>query len=372
MKRTLLLIFTMLILLCGCTAEANPIQTTPAPTPTPIPDPPAPAMAKAMTTEEKVGQLFLVQHPIYTPIEELQAYHLGGFLFFGYDFANDTIDSMSAKIAAYQNAADIPMLMAVDEEGGDVVRVSCHKQYRSAPFPSLRKLYDQGGIDAVLTTEAEKCELLASVGINLNMSPVCDITNKWGTFMRNRSLGQDADTTAEVISQIITLMNDRGMGSALKHFPGYGDNTDTHTGIATDSRTLDELEQKDLIPFRAGLDAGCGAVLMSHTVVTCLDSEYPVSLSPAAHAYLRTEMGFDGVIITDDLAMDAVTDKYSVGEAAVLAVLAGNDILCTSEYIEQYEAVLAAAQSGRIPDVLLTEAVTRVLQWKMDLGLISQ
>ena len=370
MKRTLLCILTLLLLLCGCSAEADSIQ--PTPTPSPVPDPPAVAMAKAMTTEEKVGQLFLVQHPIYTPIEELQTYHLGGFLFFGYDFANDTIDSMSAKLAAYQAAADVPMLMAVDEEGGDVVRISCHKQYRSAPFPSLRSLYDGGGTAAVLTAEAEKCDLLASVGINLNMSPVCDITNKWGSFMRSRSLGQDAQTTADVVSQIVTLMNDRSMGSALKHFPGYGDNIDTHTGIATDSRSLAELEQKDLIPFRAGMDAGCGAVLMSHTVVTCLDTEHPMSLSPAAHDYLRREMGFDGVIITDDLAMDAITDKYTAGEAAVLAVLAGNDILCTSEYIEQYEAVLAAVRSGRIPDDLLTAAVARILQWKMDLGLISQ
>ena len=370
MKRALFFILTILLLLCGCAAEDNHIQPTPAPTPTP--DPPALAMAKEMTTEEKVGQLFLVQHPIDTPIEELQAYHLGGFLFFGYDFAGDTTQSMSEKIAAYQAAADIPMLMAVDEEGGDVVRVSCHKQYRSTPFPAPRTLYNKGGAEAVLTAEEEKCALLKQVGINLNMSPVCDITNKWGAFMRSRSLGQSAETTAEVVSQTVTLMDDRGMGSVLKHFPGYGDNMDTHTGIATDSRTLTELEQKDLIPFRAGISAGCGAVLMSHTVVTCLDGEYPVSLSPAAHGYLRSELEFDGVIITDDLAMDAITDKYAPGEAAVLAILAGNDIICTSEYIEQYEAVLAAAQSGRIDHERLTEAVAHILQWKIDLGIISQ
>ena len=369
MKRTLFLIFTLLLLLWGCAAEPDSMQTTPAPTPTP--DPPALAMAKAMTTEEKVGQLFLVQHPIYTPIEELQTCHLGGFLFFGYDFANETIDSMSDQIAAYQAASDIPMLMAVDEEGGDVVRISCHKQYRTAPFPALRKLYEQGGMDTVLSAETEKCDLLSSVGINLNMSPVCDITNKRNAFMYSRSLGQDADTTSAAVTQIVTLMNDHHMGSVQKHFPGYGNNIDTHTGIATDARSLTELEQNDLLPFRAGIEAGCGAVLMSHTVVICLDAEYPVSLSPAAHTYLRSEMGFDGVIITDDLAMDAITQAYTPGEAAVLAILAGNDMICTSEYIEQYEAVLAAAQSGRIPDQLLTEAVARVLQWKMDLNVMS-
>ena len=368
MKRTLFLIITMILLLCGCGAESAEAQ--PTPTPTPTPDPPALAMAKGMTTEEKVGQLFLVQHPIYTPVEELQTYHLGGFLFFGYDFAPHTVESMCETIASYQSAASVPMLMAVDEEGGDVVRISCHKAYRSKPFESSRKLYAQGGAEAVLQTEAEKCALLQSVGINVNMGPVCDITTSYGAFMYRRSLGQSADITADVVSQQIRLMSDNSMGSVLKHFPGYGNNADTHTGMAVDSRSLEELEQSDLVPFRAGIAAGCGAVLMSHTVVTCLDESLPVSLSPAAHAYLRDEMGFQGVIMTDDLAMDAITQQYSLGEAAVLAVLAGNDIICTGEYIPQYEAVLAAVQNGRITQTQLTEAAARVLQWKMDLGLM--
>ena len=369
MKRTLLLMISILLLLWGCAAENNSIQ--PTPTPSPTPDPPALAMAKEMTIEEKVGQLFLVQHPIYTPIEELQACHLGGFLFFGYDFANDTITSMSEKIAAYQAAASTPMLMAVDEEGGDVVRISCHKQYRSAPFPSPRSLYAKGGAEAVLQIEAEKCSLLQSVGINVNMGPVCDITTKQGAFMYRRSLGQNAENTAALISDQILLMDNCGMGSVLKHFPGYGNNRDTHTGIAVDNRSLTELEEHDLTPFRAAIDTGADAVLMSHTIVTCLDESLPVSLSPAAHDYLRNEMGFSGVIITDDLAMDAITRQYSAGEAAVMAVLAGNDIICTSEYIEQYEAVLEAARTGRISEEQLTNSVTRILQWKINMGLIE-
>ena len=369
MKRLFPLLICILCLLSGCAAAS--VDPTPTPAPTPTPDPPALAMAKSMTTEEKVGQLFLVQHPVYTPIEELQSYHLGGFLFFGYDFANHTAESMSAKLASYQAAATVPLFMAVDEEGGDVVRVSSHKQYRSSPFSSTRKLYNQGGKDAVLTAEAEKISLLQSVGINLNLGPVCDITTNQGAFMYRRSLGQPADVTADVVGSMVTLANDRAMGNALKHFPGYGNNRDTHTGIAVDNRSLAELEQNDLIPFRAGIEADCGAVLLSHTIVTCLDETTPVSLSPKAVDYLRNEMGFQGVIMTDDLAMDAITDAYSMGEAAVLAVLAGTDLLCTSEYPEQYDAVLAAVQSGRISRERLTEAVTRILQWKMNLGLIE-
>ena len=160
------------------------------------------------------------------------------------------------------------------------------------------------------------------------------------------------------------------MGSVLKHFPGYGENDDTHTGFARDSRTLEELEQWDLIPFRAGIDAGCGAVLVEHTIVDAFDPELPASLSPEVHRYLREEMGFRGVIVTDDLQMQAITDAYGPEEAAVLAVLAGNDLLCSTDYRIQYEAVLEAVQSGRIPMETLDAAALRVLTWKQNLGLL--
>jgi beta-N-acetylhexosaminidase len=165
-------------------------------------------------------------------------------------------------------------------------------------------------------------------------------------------------------------MDSNKIGSCLKHFPGYGNNADTHTGIAVDSRSLAELESKDLIPFAAGIRAGADAILVSHTIVEALDPDLPASLSPAVHNYLRNTMGFEGVILTDDLVMQAITDVYGAGEAAVLAVLAGNDLLCSSEYTVQYEAVLAAVLEGRIDIDTLNNAVRRVLQWKIDLGLL--
>ena len=110
--------------------------------------------------------------------------------------------------------------------------------------------------------------------------------------------------------------------------------------------------------------------MVSHTVVMDLDPESPASLSPAVHQYIRENMGFEGVIITDDLVMQAITDRYGAGEAAVLAVLAGNDLLCSSEYTVQYAAVLDAVLSGRIDMQILNAAVRRVLQWKMNLGLL--
>lgn len=350
------------------------VPETAAPTDPTVPETQPPSqldiLIADMTTEEKVGQLFLARCPDANAIEDISTYHLGGYILFAKDFQNETPESIQQTIAAYQDASPIALLIAVDEEGGTVTRISSNTAFRSERFASPRKLYASGGLDALLEAEKEKCSLLSSLGINVNMAPVCDITTDSSAFMYRRSLGLSPEETGNVISEMVRTMNDGGIGSVLKHFPGYGNNSDTHTAIAVDSRTLEELESYDLFPFRAGIEAGCGAVLVSHTIVEALDSELPASLSPQAHQYLREKMGFFGVIITDDLVMQAVTDAYGAGEAAVLAVLAGNDLLCSTEYAVQYEAVLAAVNDGRISADLLDSAVRRVLQWKMNLNII--
>lgn len=372
-------LFLCLLLLCGCSSEAPDIppettaaETTPPTTlpPETVPPDPIREMLDQMSLEERVGQLFLARCDDMYALEHIQTYHLGGFVLFGRDFQNQTPESTREKLKAYQDTAKIPLLIAVDEEGGTVCRVSSNPNFRERTFSSPRKLYQTGGMEAVLSEENEKCDLLKSIGINVNLAPVCDITTVPNAFLYDRSLGQDADVTADVIANVVTLMDSYDLGSCLKHFPGYGNNADTHTGIAVDNCSLKELESRDLIPFGAGIRAGADAVLVSHTIVECLDSEMPASLSPAVHGYLRQVMDFQGVIITDDLVMEAITDVYGAGEAAVLAVLAGNDLLCSSEYTVQYEAVLAAVLEGRISIDILNDAVRHVLQWKMDLGLI--
>lgn len=326
---------------------------------------------QTMTLEEKVGQLFLAACPDSNAIADIQAYHLGGYLLFGGDFGGETPASLTQTIAAYQSVAKIPLLIAVDEEGGTVCRVSSHSAFRTKRFSSPRTLYSKGGLELVLSAEEEKCQLLAGLGINVNMAPVCDVTTEPSAFMYKRSLGESPELTGEFAAAMVDVMASYRIGSVLKHFPGYGNNTDTHTGIAVDSRDLQSLTENDLVPFQAGIEAGCGAILVSHTIVECLDGEHPASLSPAVHSYLREEMGFEGVIVTDDLTMDAITELYGSAEAAVLAVLAGNDLLCTFDYQAQYEAVLEAAREGRIPQALIDQAVCRILQWKYDLGLLE-
>lgn len=384
-------VFLCCLLLAGCASgsvpvsaatptlpETLPTETVPADVPT-VPEPlsavsapvdPVRQMISDMSLEQRVGQLFLARCNADTAAADIRQYHLGGLVLFGSDFENQTPDSMGQTIAAYQNSAEKPLLIAVDEEGGDVTRISQFPAFRDRRFSSLRKRYDQGGLEGVLAEEEEKCRLLSDLGINVNLGPVCDITTEPEAFMYSRSLGQDAQTTAEVTASTVNLMNAFSIGSVLKHFPGYGNNVDTHTGIAVDTRALSELEERDLVPFTAGIQAGCGAVMVGHIIVEALDRELPASLSPAVHRYLREELGFSGVIMTDDLVMQAITDQYGAGEAAVMAVLAGNDLLCSTEYAVQYQAVLQAVLDGRIDIDVLNSALRNVLEWKISLGLL--
>ncbi len=401
------------ILLCGCTSPAAPANTEPSTitppsssvtttssseptTPTTIVTQPNSAtmlttaattnsetsapvvlpdtiedIIASMTLEQRVGQLFLARCPAEDAIKAVEKYYLGGFTLYATDFYDQTKKSMKNVIASYQNASYVPMFIAVDEEGGNVVRVSKYSAFRDAPFASGRDLFAQGGLDLIITTEIEKCQLLTSLGINVNLAPVCDITTDEASYMYPRSLGQSPEITAQFVRSVIRVQRNNGIGGALKHFPGYGNNSDTHTGIAVDNRSLDTLENIDLVPFAAGIESGCDAIMVSHTFVNCLDSEIPASLSAKVHKYLREEMGFVGVIVTDDLGMDAITDLYGAGEAAVMALECGNDLLCVTDYATQYDAVLAAVKSGRVSEETVNESVTRILLWKQSIGLLS-
>ncbi len=325
-----------------------------------------------LTDEELIGQLFLARCPDYsTAISDIGKYHFGGFVLFANNVKNETPESLTNILSDYQSASRIPLLISVDEEGGTVVRVSKFSQFRSEPFPSPRFLYESGGIQNVLDTESEKCKLLKSFGINVNLAPVCDVTTDSSAFMYKRSLGDTPEKTGEYISAVVQLMKEHNFGGVLKHFPGYGNNVDTHVGIAIDERSIEYLESNDLVPFKYGIQAECDAIMVSHTIVNCLDNVLPASLSPKVVVYLRENMGFHRVIMTDDLAMSAITKQYGAGEAAVMAVRAGIDMLCSSEYRTQYNAVLEAYQNGEITRKQIEESVSRILVWKYNLGLIE-
>lgn len=415
MKKWAFLFLCALLLLTGCRkeqigvfvvtyGETPPGDTRPAPPPEPEPQPeshpeppsepePPPdpkqetveALLAEMTLEEKVGQMFFVRCPDVGAAERISEYHLGGCLLFTKDFKDSAGEWLSEsdftqKILGYQEISSLPLLIGVDEEGGTVARASRNPNLFAEKFQSPQKVFSAGGMEAIALDAVDKNRDLLRYGINVNFAPVADVSTDPADFMYDRAFGQDAEATAAYVETVVTAAggvsagNGDGVykiGAVLKHFPGYGNNADTHTGVAIDERPYERFLEEDFLPFRAGIEAGAGAVLMSHNVVVSMDPDLPASLSPEVHRILREELDFQGVILTDDMAMDAVKSYARDGSAAVLAVLAGNDMIVTSDFARQIPQVVEAVNGGTIDKALIDRAVERVLGWKYDLGLLG-
>ena len=334
------------------------------------------AILAEMTAEQKLGQVFFARRPAGDAAAFLEQYPLGGYLLFRRDLQDDQGSWLSredflAQMEADRQAAEIPLFFGTDEEGGTGCRVSQNPELFAKRFSSPRKLFQQGGMDAVRQDAADKSAALLALGININFAPVADVSTDKGDFIYDRAFGQDAQATADYVTAVVEEMERAGIGSVLKHFPGYGSNGDPHTAVVTDRRTRAQLEECDLVPFAAGIAAGATAVLVSHNIVECMDDTLPASLSPEVHRVLREELGFDGLILTDDLAMDAVKEYTENGSAAVLALQAGNDMVVTSDPAGDIAAVRQALEQGELTWEQLETACLRVLQAKLKLGILS-
>lgn len=325
---------------------------------------------KNMTAEEKVGQMFIGRCPEKEAAAKLTEFHLGGYILFKPDFENKTKDEVIQTIKSYQEASVIPLFIGVDEEGGKVNRISLNEKLRKEPFKSSQELYQEGGFDLIKSDTLEKCSLLYELGVNLNFAPVCDLSFDPNDYIYERTFGQDPQSTAEYIRIVVETMKNQKMGSVLKHFPGYGNNEDTHAGIAYDNRSYETFLSADFIPFQAGINAGADAVLVSHNIINSIDSQYPASLSPKIHSILREDLKFDGIIITDDLYMKGVREFANDSDIAVMAVLAGNDLLCCTDFETQIPAVINAVKNGIIPEERVNDSVLRILKVKIVLGII--
>ncbi len=375
---SLLLALSLPLGVAGCrqppadpAADSSSAQTEVEPIPEPVQPDPAEVYVESLTLEQQVAQMFFARCPDVDAAGLAAQYDTGGYILFGRDFEAQTPDSVRNTIASYQQAAATPMLIGVDEEGGTVVRASAFPNFRASRFPSPQALFAQGGLERIASDAAEKDALLLSLGINVNLAPVCDVSTNPADFIYARAFGQDAAATSEYVRTVVEQMDADGMGMVLKHFPGYGSNADTHTGIAQDNRPIEQFHSSDFLPFAAGIESGAQAVLVCHNIVSCMDDTLPASLSPAVHEILRDELGFDGVVMTDDLVMEAITDYTGDANAAVLAVQAGNDMLISSDFVTQYNAVLSAVQSGAISADTIRIAAERVIRWKIELGLIT-
>lgn len=328
-------------------------------------------LLSTMTVEEKVGQMFFVRCPDTGAVEAVSQYKLGGYILFGRDFKDKTAEQVRNDISSYQSASGVPLLIGTDEEGGTVVRASSNPNLFSHRGLSPRALFAEGGMDSIIQDTRQKSVTLLGLGVNVNLAPVADVSTDPNDFIYDRSFGQDAQATAEYVSNVVKTMDAEGIGSVLKHFPGYGNNVDTHTGVAIDERPYETFQTSDYLPFTAGIQAGADAVLVSHNVMSCVDNQLPASLSPAVHNELRSTLGFQGVIMTDDLAMDAVAAYAGDQSPAVMAVKAGNDMIITTDFQTQIPEVVQAVKSGEIDEAQIDQSVTRVLQWKYDLGLLG-
>ena len=166
-------------------------------------------------------------------------------------------------------------------------------------------------------------------------------------------------------------MKSRNIACTLKHFPGYGNNKDSHTAVTYDDRGLETFRSSDFLPFQAGIDSGAQTVLVCHNIVKSMDANTPASLSKKVHEILRNELHFTGLIMTDDLAMDAATEYGSISDVAILAIEAGNDILLTSDFQEQRQAIITAVKDKRITEQRINKSVKKIIAYKYAEGLIK-
>ena len=405
-KRNLLagLLLVVFVLTAGCAARpAQPTDTpaaettpavapspTPTPEPTPTPDPIAEAVA-AMSTEQKVSQLLVAgiegTQLGQDAVQAVQDYQVGGVILFGRNVESAWQLAELTNGLKDLNGDYTPLFLCVDQEGGRVDRMPPEVE-RTPSAWSVGQTLDTEGVGAAYgALLAEEC---AAFGFNMDFAPSLDIwSNPDNTVIGDRAFGNDWEWTAFFgMSAVESMEEQGGVIPVVKHFPGHGDTSvDSHVALPVVDKSLEELWQSELVPFNMtlnqedyfGAQAGpsAPAVMVAHILLSQVDPDYPASLSHrVVTGLLREEMGFDGVVCTDDLTMGAVSNTYGMGEAAVLAVEAGCDLLLVCHGADNLtaarDALLEAADSGRLSPERLDESVKRILSLKVEYGLTNE
>lgn len=333
-----------------------------------------------MTTDEKIGQLFMMDfrtdsagNGILTltdsVAQQIETYHLGGVILFAENL--DTADQTTQLISDMQEIAELPLFIGIDEEGGVVSRLdNSNIEHESIPTAGDIESNEEAASTGTIIGEE-----LVALGFNVDFAPVADVnTNPDNPVIGSRAYSSDAEVAAERVEAFVTALQDTGIAGAAKHFPGHGDtSTDSHYGTATVDHDLERLESVEFLPFESAIEAGVDMVLMGHIQVpNVTGDDIPASLNPVIVNLLRDDLGYDGVVITDAMNMDAIASNYGVGESAVMAIEAGVDIvLMPSNLDTAYTAVQEAVASGRITEENLADSVTRILLLKCELGIME-
>ena len=357
----------------------------PEATPQPTPRPDITSLTTAdLTLEEKVGQLFIVRPDaldLTLPQETiddaktdgvteltdamrgtLQKYPVGGVCQFGKNIESPA--QIKAFNAFLQEASDIPLFITVDEEVGAVARLANNDAFDLPQYTSAAAIaeFGAGNVNFIGSTIGG---YLHMYGFNMDFAPVADVnTNPDNPIIGTRAFSSDPAVAAECAVAMAKGLAGEGILPTFKHFPGHGDTAeDSHTGLAYSCRTVDELAACELLPFEAAAEAGPHAVMVGHIVVPELTGDTPATLSAAAIALVPDAE--NTLIVTDSLAKGAITDSYTPGEAAVLALQAGCDVLLMPNGLaDAYDAVLAAVQDGTISEQRLDESVAKILRMK--------
>lgn len=343
-----------------------------------------------MSLEQKIGQLFIVNTDSLDFNAEtamtkkmrknIQKYQPGGVIFFSFNFdTGGTVKQNRRKIRKFirkmQKASEIPMFISVDEEGGTVSRVANTEALGTTKLPTMAEIGATGDAAQAYQAGSTIGSEIAELGFNLDFAPVADInTNEDNTEIGNRSFGSDPQLVSDMVREAVRGLQESGVSATLKHFPGQGNTgDDTHRGFVNLDATIDRLRDVEFQPFQAGIEEGADFVMMSHVAVRDItQNEEPASLSTLMVSdILREELQFDHVIITDAMNMKIITKFYDAGEAAVMAVQAGNDmVLMPDDFEEAYEAVYEAVKDGTLTERQIDQAVSRILTVKIRRGIL--
>lgn len=329
-----------------------------------------------LSLEEMVGQLLMIGFEGKKPPPEVARFLVegkaGGVILLARNFgdAREAAELvLSLQKLATTRPSGLPLLIAIDQEGGPVVRL----RQGITLFPGNMAVSATGNPEYAFQAAAAVASELRALGINMNLAPVVDVNNNpCNPVIGVRSFGEDPKMVAELGIQAIKGYQSRGIAAVAKHFPGHGDTTvDSHQGMPRIGHPLSRLEEVELVPFRAAINAGVAGIMTTHCSFPAVDSapNRPATLSPAVlTGLLREKLGFDGVLLTDCLEMRGVAEVYGPEQAAVLAVQAGADLaLLTHSFDKQLTAhrlLVEAVRSGLLPYARLEAAVQRVVRLK--------
>lgn len=339
----------------------------------------------AMTLEQKVAQLFIVTPEALVEgvsqvtqagdmtREGVTAHPVGGIVYFAQNLLDpEQTTTMLANVKQfYADAGNVAPFIAVDEEGGTVVRVADNEAFRAQDVGDASALGSAGDTEAAKRAAEQIADYLMPLGFNLDFAPVADVVDPLRSdTMGLRSFSSDAAVAADMVRAEVEGFRDKKMLCCAKHFPGIGAAAgDSHEGAITIEATNEELETVDLVPFRAAIEAGVPMIMVGHvSLPNIVGDSTPAPLSSAVvQGMLRDSLGYTGIIVTDSLSMGAITDYYTPAEAAVAALKAGCDIPLMPERLDEaYQGVLSAVQVGELTEERLDESLTRILTAKQE------